>query len=97
AVGTPLSCCFSTAMICSSLNLDLFIIRLPRWDGFYLNLEEETGLRTNSPTRTGRIVSAVKRVSSDLAGVLESTKVKAMSVNDINGRIGRISFRKIIF
>ena len=35
-------------MICSSLNLDLFIIRLLRWDGFYFKVEEETGLRTGS-------------------------------------------------
>ena len=33
-------------MICSSLNLDLFIIRLLAWDEFYLKLEEKTGLRT---------------------------------------------------
>ena len=36
-----------TAMISSSLNLDFFIIRLSRCDSFYLNLEEETGLRSS--------------------------------------------------
>ena len=40
--------CFRIAMTCSSLNLDLFIIRLLGWDGSYLKLEEEMRLRTAS-------------------------------------------------
>jgi hypothetical protein len=33
-------------MICSSLNLDRFIVRLPYHDGLYTNLEEFQGLRS---------------------------------------------------
>ena len=48
-------------MICSSLNLDLFIIRLLGWDGLYLKLEEETGLRT----RAGNSVCGVWTLFGD--------------------------------
>ncbi len=48
----PTSCSFSIAMICSSLNLDRFILRLLIWSGLYLKVEEETGLR--SPVMTWR-------------------------------------------
>jgi len=36
-------------MICSSLYLDRFIVRLPYHDGLYTNLEEFQGLRSNPP------------------------------------------------
>jgi hypothetical protein len=32
-------------MICSSVNRDRFIVRLPRWDGLYSNPEEIQGSR----------------------------------------------------
>lgn len=37
-------------MICSSLNLDRFIVRLPYQDGLYINLEEFQGLRSERLT-----------------------------------------------
>jgi hypothetical protein len=33
-------------MICSSLNLDRFIVRLPYLDGLYIKLEQFQGLRS---------------------------------------------------
>lgn len=41
-------CSFSIAMICSSLNLDRFIIRLLGWSGFYLKLEKDAALRSKN-------------------------------------------------
>jgi hypothetical protein len=38
-------------MICSSLNLDRFIVRLPYFDGLYIKLAEFQGLRS-APTYT---------------------------------------------
>jgi hypothetical protein len=35
-------------MICSAVNRDRFIVRLPRWDGLYPNLEEIQGLTSAS-------------------------------------------------
>jgi hypothetical protein len=37
-------------MICSSVNLDRFIVRLPLVDGLYSNPEEIQGLRSNRLT-----------------------------------------------
>jgi hypothetical protein len=34
-------------MICCSVNRDRFIVRLPRWDGLYPNLEEIQGLTSD--------------------------------------------------
>jgi hypothetical protein len=46
AVGVPASCSLKMPMICSSLNRELFIIRLLRGDGLYLNLVGIMGLRS---------------------------------------------------
>lgn len=46
-VAAPASCSRNTAMICSSVNLDLRIVRLLWSDGLYPNLEEIAGLRSD--------------------------------------------------
>src|SRR5262245_20834684 len=46
AVGIPASCSLKMPMICSSLNRELFIIRLLRGDGLYHNLVGIMGLRS---------------------------------------------------
>src|SRR5215831_9183727 len=46
AVGIPASCSLKMPMICSSLNRELFIIRLLRGDGLYQNLVGIMGLRS---------------------------------------------------
>src|SRR5262245_19726682 len=46
SVLAPASCSRRIAMICSSLNLERFIVRLPYLDGLYFKLEEFQGLRS---------------------------------------------------
>lgn len=53
-------------MICSSLNLDRFIVRLPYLDGLYINLEEFQGLRSESLLHS-RDLSAAVFASADSA------------------------------
>src|SRR5215470_13076438 len=48
AVAMPASCSLKMPMICSSLNRELFIIRLLRGDGLYLNLVGIMGLRSHA-------------------------------------------------
>src|SRR5262249_51934528 len=55
SVLAPTSCSRRIAMICSSLNLERFIVRLPYLDGLYCKLEESQGLRSSfmgNPFRT---------------------------------------------
>src|SRR5262249_34853661 len=56
---TPASCSRRIAMICSSLNLDRFIVRLPYHDGLYTNLEEFQGLRSRA-MNGGRTLAALQ-------------------------------------
>jgi hypothetical protein len=56
-------------MICSSLNLDRFIVRLPYLDGLYIKLEQFQGLRSEltPPHRTPQ---------HRLAGHVDAVKLK---------------------
>ncbi|MHA7874065.1 hypothetical protein, partial [Roseivivax sp.] len=44
AVFTPASCSRRIAMICSSLNFDLFIFRSSYWAGLYHQMEGKSGV-----------------------------------------------------
>ena len=70
----PASCSRRTQMICSSVNLDRFIVRLPRVDGLYPFLAEFAGLRSLTLLLmlqgfTGRL----NRTSSWLISMLRSS------------------------
>src|ERR1700752_1095757 len=71
-VFTPASCSRRIAMICSSLNLERFIIRLPYHDGLYTNLKEFQGLRSAAaPDREERqpeIVDRERAIGTSAAG-----------------------------
>src|SRR5215831_8918298 len=57
-VGVSASCSLKMPMICSSLNRELFIIRLLRADGLYQNLVGIMGLRSTSSARRHREAAA---------------------------------------
>jgi hypothetical protein len=61
-------------MICSSLNLDRFIVRLPYHDGLYTILEEFQGLRSPAlPTTRAAVADDASRhcqtASPDVWGI----------------------------
>jgi hypothetical protein len=48
AVFAPASCSRRMAMICSSVNFDLFIVRSSSWAGLQYQMEELSGVRAHA-------------------------------------------------
>lgn len=49
-------------MICCSVNRDRFIVRLPRWDGLYPNLEEIQGLTSDCTKSPHLLVNFIRKM-----------------------------------
>jgi hypothetical protein len=70
-------------MICSSVNLDRFIVRPLRWAGLYSNLEEIQGLRSDNRRALDRLADTPQGNSSSLATAMDQALNVALKDDSI--------------
>ena len=77
-------------MICSSLNLELFIVRPLSGSGLYLNLEEVQGLRSTTLVIVAYPLLTISNSFTQMAVILLFSSASPNADLQVNGANGRL-------